>query len=65
MLNVESIHNLIIHETIFNVIECDITFVTYDSEILNDLIQELNPVYVSKDGCCQNSNAYHAIRWNA
>lgn len=51
-------------KTIFDVIECDIVFITYPSIILDELIEKLSPIYIRIEGYnSQETNANAAINW--
>ena len=51
-------------ETIFDVIDCDVAFFTYSSEILEELIDKLHPVHVCTSGYdSQDTNVQAALHW--
>jgi hypothetical protein len=51
-------------KTIFDVIDCDVVFITYPSNILDELVEKLSPVYVCVEGYnSQETNASAAIDW--
>lgn len=51
-------------ETILDVIDCDVAFFTYPSEILDELIEKMSPVHVCTSGYnCQDTNVLAAVNW--
>lgn len=51
-------------ETIFDVIDCDVVFFTYKSEILDQLIKKISPIHVCTSGYdSQEGNAEAIIKW--
>ena len=51
-------------EAIFDVIDCDVAFFTYPSEVLEELIHRVSPVHVCTSGYdSQDSNTLTAIDW--
>lgn len=51
-------------ETILDVIDCDVAFFTYPSEILDELIEKMSPVHVCTSGYdSQDTNVLAAVNW--